>query len=120
MGRKVKPPFIRRTTGNPYLDFFAAAVALAIQDVERPSDARPHDACSALAFLTENHVAAGLVHRADYPLPSLRELNQAMGDRQEAGSDAVGSRHNSECLRIAQKTRNPRQAARALRSEEGE
>ena len=90
MGRKVKPPFIQQTTGNPYLDFFAAAVALAIKDVEHPNAARPHDAYSALAFLTENPVAAGLVHRADYPLPSLRELNQAMGDMQEAGSDDIG------------------------------
>ena len=90
MGRKVKPPFIQQTTGNPYLDFFAAAVALAIKDVEHPNAARPHDAYSALAFLIENPVAAGLVHRADYPLPSLRELNQAMGDMQEAGSDDIG------------------------------
>ena len=90
MGRKVKPPFIQQTTGNPYLDFFAAAVALAIKDVEHPNAARPHDAYSALTFLIENPVAAGLVHRADYPLPSLRELNQAMGDMQEAGSDDIG------------------------------
>ena len=62
MGRKVKPPLIQHTTGSPYLDFFAAAVALAIKDVEHPSAARPHDAYTALAFLTENPVAAGLVH----------------------------------------------------------
>ena len=83
MGRKVKPPFIRRTTGNPYLDFFAAAVALAIRDVEHPHAARPHDAYSALAFLTGNPVAASLIRLADYPLPSLRELNQTMGNAEQ-------------------------------------
>ncbi len=91
MGRKVKPPFIRQTTGNPYLvpayAGIAAAVALAIQDVEHPDAARPHDAYSALAFLTENPVAAGLIHRADYPLPSLRELNRTMGWAQNIGDD---------------------------------
>ena len=90
MGRKVKPPIIRPTTGNPYLDFFAAAVALAIRDVEHPSAVRPHDAYSALAFLTENPVAVGLVHKADYPLPSLRDLNRAMGDTQETRTDDIG------------------------------
>lgn len=90
MGRKVKPPFIQQTTGNPYLDFFAAAVALAIQDVEHPDAARPHDAYSALAFLIENPVAAGLLRRVDYPLPSLRELNQAMGYAWNANSDDWG------------------------------
>ena len=90
MGRKGKPPFIQQETGNPYLDFFAAAVALAIQDVEHPSAARPHDAYSALAFLTENPVAASLIRLAGYPLPGLRELNQAMGDVQDAGSDDIG------------------------------
>jgi hypothetical protein len=89
MGRKGKPPFIQQTTGNPYLDFFAAAVALAIRDVEHPSAARPHDAYSALAFLTEDPVAAGLLRRADYPLPGLRELNRVLGDaEQERGSDS--------------------------------
>ena len=101
MGRKVKPPLILHTTGSPYLDFFAAAVALAIKDVEHPSAARPHDAYTALAFLTENPVAASLVHLADYPLPSLRELNQAMEDMPEVGNDDTGQRHNSGCLRIA-------------------
>lgn len=90
MGRKVKPPFIQQTTGNPYLDFFAAAVALAIQDVEHPDAARPHDAYSALAFLTENPVAAGLLRRADYPLPSLRELNRVMGYAWNANGDDWG------------------------------
>lgn len=90
MGRKVKPPFIQQTTGNPYLDFFAAAVALAVRDVEHPNAVRPHDAYSALAFLTENPVAAGLIRRADYPLPSLRELNRAMGCVQNANSDDWG------------------------------
>ena len=52
MGRKVNPPYIHQTTGDSYLDFFAAAVALAIKDIEHPSAARPHDAYSALAFLT--------------------------------------------------------------------
>ena len=90
MGRKIKPPFIQQTTGNPYLDFFAAAVALAIQDVEHPNVALPHNAYSALAFLTEDPIAASLIHLANYPLPGLRQLNQAMGDMQEAGSDDIG------------------------------
>jgi hypothetical protein len=80
MGRKVKPPFIQKTTGNPYLDFFAAAVALAIRDVEHPDAARPQHAYSALAFLIENPIAASLVRLVDYPLPSLRELNRAMAN----------------------------------------
>ena len=78
MGRKAKPPFVQQTTGNPYLDFFAAAVALAIRDVEHPNVAQPHNAYSALAFLTEDPIAARLIHLADYPLPGLRQLNQAM------------------------------------------
>jgi hypothetical protein len=90
MGRQVKPPFIQQSTGNPYLDFFAAAVALAIKDVEHPNVALPHNAYSALAFLTENPIAAGLIRLADYPLPGLRELNQTLGDMQEAGSDDIG------------------------------
>ena len=89
MGRKVKPPFIQQTTGNPYLDFFAAAVALAIRDVEHPNVALPHNAYSALAFLTEDPIAARLIHLADYPLPGLRQLNQAMGCAQEARCDDV-------------------------------
>ena len=89
MGRKGKPPFIQQETGNPYLDFFAAAVALAIRDVEHPCAARPHDAYSALAFLTEDPVAAGLLRQADYPLPGLRELNRVLGDaEQERDSDS--------------------------------
>jgi len=87
MGRIVKPPFIQQTTGNPYLDFFAAAVALAIRDLEHPNAARPHDAYSALAFLTEHPIAAALLHLADYPLPSLREINQAMERMQQARSE---------------------------------
>ncbi len=90
MGRKIKPPFTRQTTGTPYLGFFPAAVALAIRDVEHPSAARSHDAYSALAFLTENPVAVGLVHKADYPLPSLRDPNRAMGDTQETRTDDIG------------------------------
>ena len=90
MGRKGKPPFIQQTTGNPYLDFFAAAVALAIKDVEHPNVALPHNAYSALAFLTENPIAAGLIRLADYPLPGLRELNQAMENMQGAGSEDLG------------------------------
>ena len=90
MGRQVKPPFIQQSTGNPYLDFFAAAVALAIRDVEQPNVALPHNAYSALAFLTENPIAAGLIRLAGYPLPGLRELNQAMENMQEARSDDLG------------------------------
>ena len=89
MGRKVKPPSIQQTTGNPYLDFFAAAVALAIRDVEHPNVALPHNAYSALAFLTEDPIAARLIHLADYPLPGLRELNRVLEYLQEARSDDV-------------------------------
>ena len=92
MGRKGKPPFIQQTTGNPYLDFFAAAVALAIRDVEHPSAARPHDAYSALAFLTGNPVAAGLLRRAGYPLPGLRELNRVLGDAEQERDNDPGRR----------------------------
>ena len=90
MGRKGKPPFIQHTTGNPYLDFFAAAVALAIRDVEHPNVALPHNAYSALAFLTEDPIAASLIRLADYPLPGLRELNQVMGDTEQRRDNDSG------------------------------
>jgi hypothetical protein len=45
---------------------------------------------SALAFLTGNPVAAGLLRRAGYPLPGLRELNRALRDsEQEQGNDST-------------------------------
>ena len=90
MGRKVKPPFIQQTTGNPYLDFFAAAVALAIRDVEHPNVALPHNAYSALAFLTEDPIAASLIHLADYPLPGLRQLNRAMENTEQRRDNDPG------------------------------
>jgi hypothetical protein len=92
MGRKAKPPFIQQTTGNPYLDFFGAAVALAIRDVEHPNVAQPHNAYSALAFLTEDPIAARLIRLADYPLPGLRELNQVLGDSQQERDDDTSRR----------------------------
>ena len=92
MGRKGKPPFICHTTGNPYLDFFAAAVVLAIRDVEHPCPARPQDAYSALAFLTGHPLAAGLLRRAGYPLPGLHELNDVLQHLAQTQAPGPGRR----------------------------